>query len=55
MKRTLRPSIRALIETTTIFLSIFMISINDFDISAIPLIMVIALIIFTNIKILEKF
>lgn len=55
MKRTLRPSIRIALETITIFLSILMVSIDDFDFSALPLIAIIALIIFVNIKILKKF
>ena len=55
MKRTLRPSIRIALETITIFLSIVMVSIDDFNFSALPLITVIALIICVNIKILKKF
>lgn len=55
MKRTLRPSIRIALETITIFLSVLMVSIDDFNLSALPLIAIIALIIFVNIKILKKF
>ena len=55
MKRTLRPSIRFALETITMFLGICLVSINDFTLGAIPVILLVIAIIIANVKILEKF
>lgn len=55
MKRTLRPSIRFTLQTITMLLGICVVSINDFDIKALPVIILAIGIIMMNVKILEKF
>lgn len=55
MKRTLRPSIRTALETITMFLTICLVSINDFTISALPIILLALGIVITNLVILRKY
>lgn len=54
-KRKLRPAIRTIIEGITMILGIMVISISDFTLAAIPLILLMILTIIINVEILEKF
>lgn len=55
MKRTLRPSIRTALEVITIFLTICLVSINDFELSALPIILLTFGIVVGNLYILRKY
>lgn len=55
MNRTLRPSIQILLEVITGILSILLISINDFSISALPVILLAVGVVAFNLTILERF
>lgn len=55
MKRKLRPSIRYTLITITIMLAMFLACIDDFSLSAIPLIFGLLAVIIFNATILEKF
>lgn len=55
MKRKLRPSIRTALALVTMFLGIMLVSIDDFSLSALPLIMGVFGIVVLNVKILESF
>lgn len=55
MNRTLRPSIQILLEVITGILSILLISINDFSIGALPVILLAVGVIVFNLTVLERF
>lgn len=55
MKRKLRPSIRKTLEIITITLGICLLSLHDFELSALPLLIAVCALEIANIKILEKF
>ena len=55
MNRTLRPSIQILLEVITGILSILLISINDFSIGALPVILLAVGVIAFNLTVLERF
>ena len=55
MNRTLRPSIQILLEVITGILSILLISINDFSIGALPVILLAVGVIAFNLSVLERF
>ena len=55
MKRTLKPTVRIMLECITTFLAVCLISINDFELTAIPLILLVLLVVAFNLKILEKY
>lgn len=55
MKRTLRPSIQLTLEVITAVLSIFLISINDFSIGALPIILLAVAIVGFNLRVLEVY
>lgn len=54
-KRKLKPAIRTVLEGITMILGIMLISISDFTLAAIPLILLMTLAIIINVEILEKF
>jgi hypothetical protein len=55
MNRTLRPSIQTLLEVITGILSILLISINDFSIGALPVILLAVGVVAFNLTVLERF
>lgn len=55
MKRKLRPSIRTTLTLITMFLGMMLVSIDDFSLSALPLILGVLGIVVLNVKILETF
>ena len=55
MNRTLRPSIQILLEVITGILSILLISINDFSIGALPIILLAVGVVAFNLTVLERF
>lgn len=55
MNRTLRPSIQILLEVITGILSILLISINDFSIGALPVILLAVGVIAVNLTVLERY
>ncbi len=55
MNRTLRPSIQILLEVITGILSILLISINDFSIGALPVILLAVGVVAFNLTVLERF
>jgi len=55
MNRTLRPSIQILLEVITGILSILLISINDFSIGALPVILLAVSVVAFNLTVLERF
>lgn len=55
MNRTLRPSIQILLEVITGILSILLISINDFSIGALPVILLAIGVVAFNLTVLERF
>ena len=55
MNRTLRPSIQTLLEVITGILSILLISINDFSIGALPIILLAVGVVAFNLTVLERF
>lgn len=55
MNRTLRPSIQILLEVITGILSILLISINDFSIGALPVILLAVGVVAFNLSVLERF
>lgn len=55
MKRKLRPSIRTALTLVTMFLGMMLVSIDDFSLSALPLILGVLGIVVLNVKILETF
>ena len=54
MNRTLRPSIQILLEVITGILSILLISINDFSIGALPVILLAVGVVAFNLTELER-
>lgn len=55
MNRTLRPSIQILLEVITGILSILLISINDFSIGALPVILLAVGVVAFNLTVLERY
>ena len=55
MNHTLRPSIQILLEVITGILSILLISINDFSIGALPVILLAVGVVAFNLSVLERF
>lgn len=55
MNRTLRPSIQILLEVITGILSILLISINDFSIGALPIILLAVGVVAVNLTVLERY
>lgn len=55
MNRTLRPSIQILLEVITGILSVLLISINDFSIGALPVILFAVGVVAFNLTVLERF
>lgn len=55
MKRKLRPCVRSALSAITLALGILLIGINDFSISALPLILLMIAIVIVNVKILDTF
>lgn len=55
MNRTLRPSIQILLEVITGILSVLLISINDFSIGALPVILLAVGVVAFNLTMLERF
>jgi len=55
MKRKLRPSIRKALEIITLALGICLLSLHDFELSALPLLIAVGALEICNVKILEKF
>ena len=55
MKRKLRPSIRTALTLITMFLGMMLVSIDDFSLSALPLIMGVFGIVVLDVKILDTF
>ena len=55
MKRKLRPSIKSALRAFTILLGILLLGINDFNMQALPLIIILFIVEVVNIKILENF
>lgn len=57
MKKTLKlkPVVRTTLETITMILGIMTVSITDFSISALPIILLMIATIIFNVEILEKF
>ncbi len=55
MNRTLRPSIQTLLEVITGILSILLISVNDFSIGALPVILLAVGVVAFNLSVLERF
>jgi hypothetical protein len=55
MNRTLRPSIQTLLEVITGILSILLISVNDFSIGALPVILLAVGVVAFNLTVLERF
>jgi len=55
MKRKLRPSIRKALEIITVMLGICLMSVYDFELRAIPFLLLAVIAEICNVKILEKF
>lgn len=55
MNRTLRPSIQTLLEVITGILSILLISVNDFSIGALPIILLAVGVVAVNLTVLERY
>lgn len=55
MNRTLRPSIQILLEAITGILTILLISINDFSIGALPIILLAVGVVAFNLSVLERY
>lgn len=54
-RRKLRPAIRTALEIITMFLVVMVASINDFSLSAIPVILLAIVTIAFNLEVLENF
>ena len=55
MKRKLRPSIRKALTFITCLLAFLLLGVNDFSLSALPILGAVTAIIALNVKILENF
>lgn len=55
MKRKLRPSIRKALTFITIMLAGMLLGVNDFSLSALPILGTVSAVIALNVKILENF
>lgn len=55
MNRTLRPAIQMALEIITGVLTIMLISINDFSIEALPIILLAVAVVGFNLHVLERF
>lgn len=55
MKRHLKPQISRVLYAITAFLTIMVISINDFNLNAVPLILAVVGVIILNVNILERY
>lgn len=55
MKRKLRPQIRVILQSITAVIALFLISINDFNLAAVPLLLALVMVLLFNLFILENF
>lgn len=55
MKRRLRPQIRIILQSITAVIALFLISINDFNLAAVPLLLALVMVLLFNLFILENF
>ena len=55
MKRTLRPCVQVALEIIASVLAIFLLSVNDFSIGALPVILLVFALLIADVKILEVF
>ena len=55
MNRTLRPAIQMALEIITMVLTIMLISINDFSIEALPIVLLAVAVVGFNLHVLERY
>jgi hypothetical protein len=55
MNRTLRPAIQMALEIITMVLTIMLVSINDFSIEALPIVLLAVAVVGFNLHVLERY